>query len=160
MSTRFIQAVALALSLGSAVAAPAADGQKHKLLGTWSVDVSKLQQPDPKPRSVTISLTEAGEGSYRMQVIIEDADGTKSEAGGTFKPDGTAVGGEGSLDVDVVSMTMPSDRILVMGAGMAGNPASTRVFSLSDDGKHMIETIIRHQPDGTPYTRVNTWTRK
>ena len=51
-------------------------------------------------------------------------------------------------------------RILVMGAGMAGNPTSSRVFSLSDDGKHMIETIIRHQPDGTPYMRVNTWSPK
>jgi hypothetical protein len=47
-----------------------------------------------------------------------------------------------------------------MGAGLGGHPTSSRVFSLSDDGRHMIETIIRHLPDGTPYTRVNTWSRR
>jgi hypothetical protein len=77
-----------------------------------------------------------------------------------FKPDGTPATARGSSDVDVVSMTMPSRRILVMGAGMAGNPSNTRVFSLSDEGKQMIETIVGHGPDGTPYTRVNTWNRK
>jgi len=134
--------------------------EKHQLLGAWSVDVSKLQQPDPKPRSVTITLSEAGEGHYKMAVDIVDADGTERHADGTFSPDGSATRTQGSLDVDVVAMSMPSSRILVMGAGMAGNPTSSRVFSLSDDGKHMIETIIRHQPDGTPYMRVNTWSPK
>lgn len=132
---------------------------KHLLLGTWSVDVSKLQQPDP-PKSVTITLAEAGADTYRMVVVIESSDGTKSQGECTFNSDGTAVGGTGSVDVDVVSMTMPSRKILVMGAGLGGHPTSSRVFSLSDDGRRMIETIIRHLPDGTPYTRVNTWSRR
>ena len=55
---------------------------------------------------------------------------------------------------------MPSNRIPVMGAGMAAHPSSTRVFSLSDDGKQMIETVIRHREDGTPYTLANTWIRQ
>jgi hypothetical protein len=147
---------ALLLAFGATAAA----ADKHELLGAWSVDVAKLQQPEPKPRNVTITLTEAGAGRYRMEVDITAPDGTVSHAEGTFTPDGTPARGQGSLDVDIVSMTMPSRKILVMGAGMAGHPASSRVFSLSDDGTHMIETIIRHQPDGTPYTRVNTWTRK
>jgi hypothetical protein len=112
------------------------------------------------PRSVTIALAEAGDGNFKMSVDIVSPEGTKSHAEGTFKPDGTPAAARGSLDVDIVSMTMPSQRILVMGAGMAGNPSNTRVFSLSDDGKQMIETIVSHGPDGTPYTRVNTWNRK
>jgi len=140
--------------------APAYAADKHLLLGAWSVEVGKLQQPEPKPRSVTITISEAGPDTYKMTVLIEDHEGNKTEAKGTFKPDGTPAKGEGSLDVDAVSMTMPSNRILVMGAGFRGHPASTRVFSLSDAGKQMVETIIRHMPDGTPYTRVNTWNRK
>jgi len=143
------------LAFGSAAWA----SDKHELLGTWSVDVSKLAQPSP-PRSVTLTLAEAGGGAFRMTVDIVDADGNTSHAEGTSLPDGSATKVVGSLDVDVVSITMPSNRILVMGAGMAGHPSSSRVFSLADDGKHMIETVIRHREDGTPYTLVNTWTRQ
>jgi hypothetical protein len=139
--------------------APAFSGEKHLLLGTWGVEVSKLTMPQA-PRSVTIALAEAGDGNFKMSVDIVSPDGTKSHAEGIFKPDGTPAAARGSLDVDIVSMTMPSQRILVMGAGMAGNPSNTRVFSLSDDGKQMIETIVSHGTDGTPHTRVNTWNRK
>jgi hypothetical protein len=139
--------------------APAFPAERHLLLGTWGVDVSKLTMPQP-PRSVTIALAEAGDGKFKMTVDIVSSDGTESHAEGTFKPDGIPVAARGSLDVDIVSMTMPSQRILVMGAGMAGNPSNTRVFSLSDDGKQMIETIVSHGSDGTPHTRVNTWNRK
>jgi hypothetical protein len=138
---------------------PAFPGEKHLLLGIWAVEVSKLTMPQP-PRSVTIALAEVGDGIFKMTVDIVSPDGSESHAEGTFKPDGSPAPARGSLDVDIVSMTMPSRRILVMGAGMAGNPSNTRVFSLSDDGKHMIETIVSHGPDGTPYTRVNTWNRK
>ena len=50
--------------------APSFAAEKHLLLGTWSVDVSKLQQPSP-PKSVTIKLEEAGNGAYHMTVDIE-----------------------------------------------------------------------------------------
>jgi hypothetical protein len=43
---------------------------------------------------------------------------------------------------------------------MNGHPASSRVYTLSDDGSRMIETAIRHLPDGTPYMRVFTWIRQ
>jgi hypothetical protein len=132
--------------------------EKHALLGTWKVDLTKLQLPNP-PKSVMLTLEEAAEGAYRMTVVIEAPDGTKSTAEGTVKPDGSATQVTGSEDLDTISMTMPSRKILVMGASLAGHPASTRVFSLSDDGAHMIETAIRHLPDGTPYSRVAIWTR-
>ncbi len=154
-ATFFVVAVLASL----AFSAPAYPGDKHLLLGTWSVDVSTVQQPNP-PKSVTLVLAEAEEGAYKMTVDIVAADGTSTLSAGTFKPDGTAVRVQGSYDVDIVSMTMPSKRMLVMGAGMAGHPSSSRVWTLADDGKHMVETVIRHLPDGTPYTRVFKWNRK
>jgi hypothetical protein len=55
---------------------------------------------------------------------------------------------------------MPGDRILVMGAGMAGNPSNTRVFTVSADGKTMQETIVSHGPGNIPATRVNSWKKQ
>jgi hypothetical protein len=155
---RTIRGLALACALCAMSLVATAD-EKHALLGTWVVDVAKIQQPNP-PSSVTLTLAEAGEGMYHMTVTIEAPDGAKQTAEGTFKPDGSANRVAGSQDLDVASMTMPTRRMMVMGAGFAGHPSSTRVWVLSDDGKHMIETAIRHLPDGTPYQRVFTWTRK
>src|SRR3569832_617471 len=124
--------VACVLSTSSLIA-PAAE--KHALLGTWSVDIASVQSPNP-PKSVTLTLEEAAGGAYHMSVVIEAPDGSKSKAEGTFKPDGTPVRVTGSEDIDVITKTMPSRRMLVMGGALAGRPASTRVWSLSDDGSH------------------------
>jgi hypothetical protein len=148
-----VLAIVLTASTASAAAA-----DKHALLGRWAVDIATVQSPNP-PKSVTLSLEEAGEGTYHISVVIEAPDGSKSTAAGSFKPDGSVTRVAGSEDVDVVSMTMPSRRMLVMAGGFSGHPASTRVWVLSDDGSRMIETAIRHLPDGTPYQRVVSWTR-
>jgi hypothetical protein len=137
---------------------PAFADQGNLLVGTWTVDVSKLTMPDP-PNSVTIVLAEVGGGKYKMTVDIVDHSGATRHGESTFTPDGTASPAVGTADYDVVSMTMPSRRILVMGGGFKGHPANTRIFSLSDDGKHMIETVVGHAPDGLPNTRVDFWTR-
>jgi hypothetical protein len=139
--------------------APSLADQAHLLMGTWTVDLSKLTIPNP-PRSVTIVLSVVGNGQYKMSVDIVDNDGGKRHGAGTFKADGTPSPVVGNADYDVVSMTMPSRRILVMGGGFQGHPSNTRVFSLSDDGKHMIETVVGHGPDGTPTTRVDVWNRQ
>ncbi|HUN75521.1 MAG TPA: hypothetical protein VMU40_13485 [Steroidobacteraceae bacterium] len=125
---------------------PAFADPAHLLTGTWKVDVSKLTIPNT-PRSVTLALAHVGGDRYKMTVDI------------TFDPDGTPSPAVGNADYDKVSMTMPSARILVMGGAFEGHPANTRVFSLLDDGMHMIETVVWHTPDGTPHTRVDSWTR-
>jgi hypothetical protein len=157
---RAITVVGLLLMGGSLLhVRDAMSGEPHRLVGTWSVDVSKIQQPDP-PRRVTMVLAEAGEGQYAISVEIVASDGTITRAGSTFRPDGSAVRVQGSLDLDLASSSMPTDRVMIMGTAMNGHPASSRVYTLSDDGSHMIETVIRHLPDGTPYLRVFTWTRQ
>jgi hypothetical protein len=137
---------------------PAFADQVHLLLGTWVVDVSKLTMPNP-PQRVTIVLADVGGGQYKMSVEILDHDGAKRNGTTTFKPDGAAYPAVGNADYDLVSITMPSRRVLVMGGGFQGHPANTRIFSLSDDGSHMIETVVSHTPDGMPHTRVDFWMR-
>jgi hypothetical protein len=148
------------LSVALLVVAPAAlAADAHRFFGSWQVDVSKLPIPEP-PASVTITWSDAGGGKLKMNVDIVDRRGVKSHAEATIPLDGSPTRAVGSLDVDVVSMTMPSDRVLVMGAGMAGSPSNTRVFTMSDDGKHMSETIISHGAGSIPATRVNEWTKQ
>ncbi len=137
---------------------PAFADPRNLLIGTWTIDVSRLSIPSP-PQRVTIVLAGVGHGQYKMTVDIVDHDGTKRNGASTFKPDGTPAPAAGNADYDVVSMTMPSRRIWVMGGGFKGHSANTRVFSLSDDGRHMIETVVWHTPDGVPHTRVDFWTR-
>jgi hypothetical protein len=158
MSHRLGSTIALAvIALVSSVIAFAA--RPHELAGTWVVDVSQIDQPNP-PKSVTMTLAEADAGSFTMSIDIESPDGQIMHAGGVFKPDGSASRVQGSMDVDVVAMTMPNSRTLVMAGGFGGKPASSRVWTLADDGKGMVEIAIRHLPDGTPYVRKFHWQRK
>ena len=146
-------------TIALAASAFASSASSHKLVGTWAVDTSRFDQPD-KPKSVTLTLKEAQAGAFWISVDIESPDGQVMHSGGEFKPDGTAMRVQGSLDVDVVSMSMPNSRTLVMGGGFQGHPSSSRTWTLSDDGKEMIEIAIRHLPDGTPYMRKFYWKRK
>ena len=138
--------------------APAFAAEKHHLLGTWMVDVSKLTTPDP-PASVTMVLVEAGGGAYTMSIDIVTRDGIKLHSGGTFTPGGGTVAVQGNDEVDIVTFAMPSKNILVMGAGLAGHPSHTRIWSQADDGKHMIETIVGHIDGKTPHIRTVIWDR-
>jgi hypothetical protein len=138
--------------------APAFGDQRSLLVGTWTIDVSRLKIPKP-PNSVTIALADVGSGKYKMTVSIVDGDGSTRHGETTFTPDGTPFPELGNADWDSVSITMPSPRILVMAGGWQGHPTNTRVFSLPENGKQMIETVLLHDPDGTPHTRVDFWNR-
>jgi hypothetical protein len=158
MRRRFLLSMPVLLGL-CCVSDPLFAEGKFSLLGTWEVEAAKLAIPNA-PKGVTITFSDAGGGKYKMSVDIVDYQGKASHGEGVFTPDGTVSAATGSLDVDIVSMTMPSRNILVMGAGIAGQPSSTRVFSLSDDRKHMIETVVRHGEKGVPITRVDIWDRR
>lgn len=144
-------------ALTSSVSASASE--PHRLTGTWVVDVSRIEQPNP-PKSVTMILTEADAGAFKISIDIEAPDGKVMHVESNFKPDGSALRVQGSMDVDVFSMSMPNSRTLVMGGGFNGKPSSSRVWTLDDDGKQMLEIAIRHLPDGTPYMRKFYWNRK
>jgi hypothetical protein len=96
----------------------------------------------------------------KLVVDIATLDGKRKHSDGTFKPHGTPSRAVESADVDIVSMRMPGRRVLVMGAGMAGRPANTRVYFVADDGRHMTASVVGHGPDGTPTTQANTWIKR
>ena len=150
---------ALALIMLLIAAPPAAAGEDHLLLGTWNVDVSKLEQADP-PASVTMRLSDAGDGGYRLSFDIVTRDGKAVHAGGgIFRPDRSLISVPGSPEVDAVTFSMPNRRTLVMGGALAGHPAHTRIWTLADDGQSMIETIVGHIDGTTPHIRIALWTR-
>ncbi|MEO8018266.1 MAG: hypothetical protein ABI769_10660 [Pseudomonadota bacterium] len=140
---------------------PAFAGEKHLLLGTWNVDVSKLEQADP-PASVTMVFAEAGGDRYSLSFDIVTRDGQLIHVGSssTFKPDGSLVSVPDSYELDLVTFAMPNRRTLVMGGALAGHPSHTRIWSLSDDGKSMTETIVGHIDGKTPHIRTAIWTRR
>lgn len=157
MSRRLISILSSALIV-PILMVPALGGGKSLLVGTWKLDLARFTATNP-PRSVTVAFADVRGGEYKMTVNIVDHGGGRPYGVVTFKPDGTATPTDGNADYSVVSMTMPSRRVLVMGGGYKGHPANTRVWSLSDDGEHMIETVVWHGHDGTPHTRVDYWSR-
>ena len=153
------RAIVAALLFSLPVAAsPSIAAENHLLIGTWNVDVSKLDTPDP-PASVTMVLREASSGSYMMSIDIVTRDGKTIHSAGQFKPDGSLNTVTGSDELDTATFSMPNRRSLVMGAALAGHPSHTRVWMLSDDGTFMTETIVGHIDGKTPHIRSAIWRR-
>ena len=128
------------------------------ILGVWHVDVSRLPIPQPT-KSVTLKVVAIGNDTWRMDIDTLNQDGAIIHADATFMLDGSPTQVTGSLDIDVVSITLPNARTLVMGTSLTGRWSNMRVFSLSDNNKQMTETITGLGPDGKPRTRTNIWRR-
>jgi len=130
------------------------------LIGSWAVDVSRLPiPPTARPKSVTITFGDAGNGKWATQVDIVDGGGTKSHAEGTASLDGTAAPVKGSPEADVTAVKMPASNVLVMQLGKGGMPASTRVYTVAADGNSMIEIAAYFGDGGVPVMRTNYFTR-
>jgi hypothetical protein len=150
--------VSILLTLMMAAALPSFAAEKNLLLGTWTVDVSKLNQSDP-PASVTMVFAESGVDSYKLTFDIATRDGKSVQVGGDFKPDGSLITASASAELDVATFAMPNRRTLVMGAALNNHPTHTRVWTLSDDGTYMTEIIVGHIDGKTPHIRTAIWRR-
>jgi len=130
------------------------------LIGSWAVDVSRLPiPPEARPKRVTITFGDAGNGKWKTQVDIVDGGGTKSHAEATAALDGTAAPVKDSPEADVTAVKMPAPNVLVMQLGKGGMPASTRVYTVAADGKSMIEIAAFFGDGGVPVMRTNYFTR-
>ena len=129
------------------------------LLGSWTVDVSRLPiPPEARPKSATITFGDAGGGKWTVNVDIVDAEGSKISSYGTYALDGTAASGHGSLiEADTGAIKIPAPNVLVMGLGKGDMPASTRVYTVAADGKSMIETAVSF--DNVPVIRTHYFNR-
>jgi hypothetical protein len=135
-------------------------GTGAPLFGTWAVDTSRLPMaPEARPRSVTITFSSAGEDRLRTRVEVVDPAGARLLADGVTPLDGTPTRLESNFEADLSATTMPTKSVLVMQLGKDGTPASTRIFAVDADGRHMVETVTFFGPDGKPVFRRNFFSR-
>jgi hypothetical protein len=137
-----------------------AASQPDPLVGRWSLDTSRMPIPaEARPKRVTITLEEAGTNRLSMDVAIVYADGAEVHSKGTASLDGTPIAVEGSPEADAAAMKRPEPRVLVLGLSKGGVPASTRVYTVTPDGKSITETMSALGPDGQPTLRTNYFTK-
>ena len=71
-------------------AAPAAPQAVSPFLGRWSVEVAKLPfPPEQRPKSVTMTFSDAGGGKWTGTVDIVAPDGSVVHSASTYALDGT-----------------------------------------------------------------------
>ncbi|HEY2397064.1 MAG TPA: hypothetical protein VGH81_13960 [Rudaea sp.] len=138
----------------------ASSSNASPLIGSWVVDVSRLPMPpQARPKRVTITFSDAGDGAWRTDVDIVDAGGAQSRAVSTATLDGKPTPVVGSSEADIVAVKMPVPNVLVLALGKGGIPASTRIYAAAADRKTMIETAVYFGDNGLPVTRTNYFTR-
>ena len=143
-----------------AVPALAEDATVSPLIGTWAVDVAKLPiPPEARPKSVTITYSDAGAGQWRTLVDVTLPDGKMVRAKSTWAPDGKPVHVEGNLEADTVATRMPEPNVMVTALALGGVPGSMRTYTVSPDGKTMTETVVFFTKDGAPGMRTNLFNR-
>lgn len=149
--------IAMALAHGVVGAEPAA---ANGVLGAWAVDTTRLPlAPQARPRSVTITFSDEGPGKLRTKVEVVDPAGTLLLAEGITPLDGSATPVKSNFEADVSATSMPRPEVLIMQLAKGGQPASTRIYAVSPDGRQMTETVAYFGPDGQPLLRKNYFSR-
>lgn len=143
-----IPAAALGLALaGGTVSLPEAAetaqiAQGAPLAGKWSLDVARLPE-NKRPLAVTITFTPEADGRWHTLVWIENRDGGTIKAESTAATDGVPVPVGGNFaEIDSVALRQPAPDTLVMTLAKGGERFSTRVYTVSKDGRSMTETIV------------------
>lgn len=138
-------------------AAPTAESP---LLGHWTLDVATLPMPpEARPKSVTLDFRDMAGGKLTTHAEIIDQNDNRLYSESTLSLDGTPGRASGTYWVDVIAAKMPAPNVLVMQLVYEGIPRSTRVFSVSADGKVLTETEAYFKKDGTPMMRTAFFTR-
>ncbi len=155
-----LYAVLLAAAATNAPSAFAAPSHPSPLLGVWSVDVAKLTTPPAeRPKSVTITYSDAGAGQWRTHVEVVLPDGKAVQATSTYTPDGRATPVEGNLEADMVATRLPEPGVMVTALARGGQPGSMRTYTVAADGQTMSETVVFFTAEGVPAMRTNYFNR-
>lgn len=135
--------------------------QQSPLLGTWSLDVAQMQAPaDMRPESVTIIFAEAGEDKWSTKVSIIAQDGSVREMTGVYALGGTAAPITGDqLEADTAAVATPLPNVMLLALAKEGHPASTRLYTVSPDGRTMTEKAVSWDDKGIPIIRTNIFQR-
>ncbi|MFT3754891.1 MAG: LuxR family transcriptional regulator [Pseudoxanthomonas sp.] len=138
----------------------AAPATPSPLSGRWVLDVDSLAMPaEMRPKSVSLQFGEMPDGKWNTQVEIIDQGGKRMDAQSTLALDGMPAKASGTYWVDVVAATMPAPSVLVMQFVYEKVPRSTRIYTVSADGKVLTETETYFKDDATPMTRVARFDR-
>ena len=150
----------IALTLASFCLSTAASAASP-LLGSWSVDVTKLPvPPEARPKSVTMTFSDAGAGKWRTNVDIRGGDGSVRQMTSTYPLDGSAAPIQGDqMEADTSAVKLPAPNVMVLALGKGGIPASTRIYTVAPDGETMTETAVYFGADGKPVMRTNSFNR-
>ena len=125
-----------------AASAPVAAAAQPLLAGRWSLDVARIPA-DERPQRVTIEFRQSPDRRWTTRVELVGPDGSVQRAESTAAADGVAVPVTGTMAfIDAASLRQPDANTLVMSLRKNGAPVSTRVYTVSADGRTMTETII------------------
>lgn len=149
----------LAVSAVLLIASPAL-AEQSPLLGRWAVDVTQLPVPaETRPRSVTFTFSDVGEGNWKAEVDIVAADGAATHSEGTGPLDGTPAPVTNSIEADTVAVSTPAPDVMIMALSNKGVPSSMRVFTVAPDGNSLVETAVYYSREGVPSMRRAYFTR-
>lgn len=130
------------------------------LLGTWSVDISRLPMPPgQRPRSVRFTFDDAGSDKWTVRVDIVYAPGKEAHSVSTVPLDGTSATVENSPEADRVALKRPAPNVLVMALQKGSTLVSTRIYSVMPDGSSMVETEVYPGPKGLAVMKTHYFTR-
>lgn len=143
------------------MAAPVPQPSASPILGRWTLDTGSMAIPvEARPASVTAEFADAGEDMWNTTYVITAKDGSARRMTSRERLDGQAVPIAGDqTDADSVAMTSPQPGVLVMGLSKSGNLGSVRVYTVSPDGREMIESATLVGADGKPTVRRFRWIR-
>lgn len=158
MKTMF--AVLLAAVALQAVPALADSPVSSPLAGKWAIDVASLPMPpEARPKSVTLEFRTQADGKWNTQVKIVNPDGSTMHSDATLPLDGTPGPVTGDYWADVSAMKMPAPNVLVLQLAYKGTPSSTRIYTVTGDGKTLTETKAFFSKEGNPILQTTTFSR-
>jgi DNA-binding CsgD family transcriptional regulator len=147
--------------LGLVLATPAADrptlfhpaaasaAQGPSIAGHWMLDVAGIPAGE-RPQRVVIAFFQGQDRRWSTAVEIVAPDGSTRQGRSVAATDGVPVPISGNLGfADSVALKQPAANSLVMTLRLAGQPVSTRVYTVAKDGRSMTETIVWPGADDT-----------
>ena len=155
--SKIIPVISAMLASPAVAQAPASS----PLLGAWAVDVARLPvPPEARPKSVTMTFSDAGAGKWRTDVDILAGDGSERRMFSTYAPDGTPAPIIGDqMEADRSAVKLPEPGVMVLALTKGGTPASTRIYAVGPDAKTMVETAVYFDDKGNPIMRTNYFNR-
>ena len=158
--TLFVHVAATALLAGGpALAEPGKSRppatEQSPFLGAWELDLTRM--PDsygPPPKRVTFTFQDVGSGQWRTEIDIVAPDDSVRQTAVQYRRDGKMAPGEGDTrEADSAAFSSPAPNVLVMGLAKNKMLGAVRVYTVSADGKEMIESAVNIDDKGAPFVR-------